>query len=134
MYLQSSLKNPNGDFSLMDQIGCEFDVILVEPPLHEYRTSNGVHFNKYYTWDEIKAIDVGSVASQRSFIFLWCGSGDGLDKGRECLKKWGFRRCEDICWIKTNKKNPKHTLNNESIGIFQSTKVLKRLIFQIKDI
>ena len=37
---------------------------------------------------------MGSIAAQRSFIFLWCGSGEGLDKGRECLRKWGFRRCE----------------------------------------
>jgi N6-adenosine-specific RNA methylase IME4 len=43
---------------------------------------------------KIKSIDIGSVAAQRSFIFLWCGSGEGLDKGRECLRKWGFRRCE----------------------------------------
>ena len=33
-----------------------------------------------------------------------CGSAEGLDAGRHCLKKWGFRRCEDICWIKTNKE------------------------------
>jgi len=63
------------------------------------------------------------VAAQRSFIFLWCGNGDGLDKGRECLKKWGFRRCEDICWIKTNKKSPEHNRNIESGAIFQRTKV-----------
>lgn len=32
-----------------------------------------------------------------------CGSAEGLDAGRHCLRKWGFRRCEDIVWIKTNK-------------------------------
>lgn len=74
---------------------------------------------------KIKAIDVGSVAAQRSFIFLWCGSAEGLDKGRECLKKWGFRRCEDICWIKTNKKSPEHNRNIESGAILQRTKVTK---------
>lgn len=30
----------------------------------------------------------------------------GLAAGRACLKRWGFRRCEDICWIKTNKGAP----------------------------
>ena len=85
---------------------------------HRYRTTNGVHFDKYYSWDEIKSIDVGSIAASRSFIFLWCGAGDGLDRGRECLKSWGFRRCEDICWIKTNKR-----CGTRSNGaIFQRTK------------
>ena len=121
MYIKSKLTNANStDFNLMEIIGCEFDVILVEPPLHEYQ--NGVHFDKCFTWDEIKAIDIGSIAAQRSFIFLWCGNGDGLDKGRECLKKWGFRRCEDICWIKTNKISPEHNRNIESGAIFQRTK------------
>ena len=26
-----------------------------------------------------------------------------LSAPRHLLKRWGFRRCEDICWIKTNK-------------------------------
>lgn len=123
MYLKSNLVTKNGsDFPLHDQIGCEFDVILLEPPLYEYQNANGVHFDKYFTWDEIKAIDVGSVAAQRSFIFLWCGSADGLDKGRECLKKWGFRRCEDICWIQTNKSSPHHNRNIDNGAIFQRSK------------
>ena len=42
------------------------------------------------------------MSSSRSFVFLWCGSSDGLDLGRLCLQNWGFRRCEDICWIRTN--------------------------------
>lgn len=123
MYLKNPLASANGvDFPLHNYIGTEFDVILIEPPLYEYHSANGVHFDKYFTWDEIKAIDVGSVAAQRSFIFLWCGSAEGLDKGRECLKKWGFRRCEDICWIKTNKKSPEHNRNIESGAILQRTK------------
>lgn len=24
-------------------------------------------------------------------------------QGRQLLQGWGFRRCEDICWLKTNK-------------------------------
>ena len=54
----------------------------------------------------------------------------GLDKGRECLKKWGFRRCEDICWIKTNKKSPEHNRNIDSGAIFQRTKVKTLLFFR----
>ena len=41
-----------------------------------------------------------------SVRFCRCGCAEGLEAGRHCLKKWGFRRCEDICWIKTNKEHP----------------------------
>lgn len=52
MCLKSKLTNENnGEFPLMDLLGCEFDVILVEPPLHEYQ--NGVHFDKCFSWDEV---------------------------------------------------------------------------------
>jgi hypothetical protein len=130
MYIKSPLINKkNNSFPLMELIGCEFDVILIEPPLHEYQLTNGVNFSKYFSWDEIKQIDIGSVASQRSFIFLWCGSGDGLDRGRECLKHWGFRRCEDICWIKTNKNYSKKHLNIDCTdAILQRTKVILELV------
>lgn len=133
MYIRSDLLGTNGDdFDLNALLGSEFDVILIEPPLHEYQLANKVYFDRYYTWDEIKAIDVGSITSSRSFIFLWCGSADGLDKGRECLKKWGFRRCEDICWIKTNKKSKTQNRFIDSNGILQRTKVFffSKLFFQ----
>lgn len=29
-----------------------------------------------------------------------CGCAEGLEAGRHCLNKWGFKRIEDICWIK----------------------------------
>ena len=54
MYLKCDLKTGSGvDFPLHDQIGCEFDVILVEPPLYEYQTANGVYFDNYFTWDQV---------------------------------------------------------------------------------
>lgn len=63
------------------------------------------------------------IADKRSFIFLWCGSGEGLNKGRECLQRWGFRRCEDICWVQTNcKKNRLKYV--EPDAILQRTKVI----------
>lgn len=107
MYLKVDLKDD--DFSLA-QLNGKFDVILIEPPLEEY-TRNGLvntdlrNHQSYWTWQEIMALPIGSIAAQRSFIFMWVGSSEGLDEGRVCLKKWGFRRCEDICWIKTNKCN-----------------------------
>ncbi|CAG5132508.1 unnamed protein product [Candidula unifasciata] len=117
MYLQADLE----EFDLR-QLNCKFDVILVEPPLEEYQRTQGAVFDKYWDWDEIESLDIPSVAAQRSFIWIWCGNAEGLERGRLCLKRWGFRRCEDICWIKTNLKNPGHNKNLEPNAIFQRTK------------
>ena len=67
-------------------------------------------------------LEIPAVAAHRSFIFLWVGTLEGLDKGRQCLAEWGFRRCEDICWIKTNAKNP-GSVGLEPNAILQRTKV-----------
>jgi len=97
MYLRCDLETFD-----IKSLGQKFDVILIEPPLEEYARSNGVAGVKFWDWDKIMALDVGEAAASRAFVFLWCGSSDGLDLGRLCLQTWGFRRCEDICWIKTN--------------------------------
>jgi len=89
----------------LKQLNCKFDTILIEPPLEEYSRTYGVTQTKFWDWDKIMALDIGEISSGRSFVFLWCGSSDGLDLGRLCLQNWGFRRCEDICWIRTNNKN-----------------------------
>ncbi|KXJ18842.1 N6-adenosine-methyltransferase non-catalytic subunit [Exaiptasia diaphana] len=119
MYLRADLMTYD-----VAELDCKFDVILIDPPLEEYqRRDAGVSFNwKPWSWDEIMKLDVEEVAAQRSFIFLWCGSHEGLTEGRKCLKKWGFRRCEDICWIKTNKTNPGNVKYLEPNAIFQHTK------------
>ncbi|XP_064473231.1 N6-adenosine-methyltransferase non-catalytic subunit-like [Ornithodoros turicata] len=117
MYLKSDLESFN-----FRELNCKFDVILVEPPLEEYQRTCGVANTKFWSWDDIMKLEIEEVAASRSFVFLWCGSSDGLDLGRQCLRKWGFRRCEDICWIKTNIKNPEHKKNLEPRAVFQRTK------------
>ncbi|XP_070545428.1 N(6)-adenosine-methyltransferase non-catalytic subunit METTL14-like [Ptychodera flava] len=118
MYLKCDLET----FDLRE-LDSKFDVILLEPPLEEYQIRPGVMSNqKFWSWEEISKLDVPSAAAHRSFIFLWCGSSDGLDEGRRCLKDWGYRRCEDICWIKTNIKNPGHIKDLEPGAVFQRTK------------
>ncbi|CAA7262608.1 unnamed protein product [Cyclocybe aegerita] len=71
----------------------KFDVILIDPP-----------FSSSFTWDHLQEISIPSLAGDPSFVFLWVGSGagEGLERGREILAKWGYRRCEDVVWIKTN--------------------------------
>ena len=88
----------------------KFDVILIDPPLPEYyrrAQSFGVDLAPFEPWtfDEIQNLRVDLIADNCCFLFLWVGSSEGLDKGRELLKNWNFRRCEDIVWIKTNKLN-----------------------------
>lgn len=56
-----------------------------------------------------------------------CGTAEGLDAGRHCLQKWGFRRVEDLVWIKTNKeRNPRtgylQAMNQEPYSILTHTK------------
>jgi mRNA (2'-O-methyladenosine-N6-)-methyltransferase len=118
MYLKTDLRTLP-----LSSLPIKFDVILVEPPLEEYQRSKGVSGAiDFWQWEQIMSLDIASVAAPRSFLFLWCGSSEGLDYGRICLRQWGFRRCEDICWIRTNVQNPGHTKNLESRAVFQRTK------------
>lgn len=50
--------------------------------------------------------------------------------GRDCLRRWGFRRCEDICWIRTNIETPGHSKNLENGVVLQRTK--ERCLMGIK--
>ena len=134
-YLHADLRT----FHLPSLHPTKFDCILIDPPLEEYAhaypsrvaplsrlpppshgpSSEGEPARRpYWTWDEIAALPVPSIAANPGFIWLWVGSGrahrsettgeivSGLDKGREILQKWGYRRCEDITWLRTNRKRP----------------------------
>ncbi|KAF5361452.1 hypothetical protein D9758_006260 [Tetrapyrgos nigripes] len=72
---------------------CKFDVIVLDPP-----------FSSSFTWDHLQELPIPSLAADPSFVFIWVGSGagEGLERGREVLAKWGYRRCEDVVWVKTN--------------------------------
>uniref|UniRef100_U5EWJ3 N(6)-adenosine-methyltransferase non-catalytic subunit METTL14 n=1 Tax=Corethrella appendiculata TaxID=1370023 RepID=U5EWJ3_9DIPT len=119
MYLQCDLKTFD-----MKSLGTKFDVILIEPPLEEYanKSAAGGAPRNFWSWEEILNLDISEIAAHRSFVFLWCGSSEGLDMGRNCLRKWGFRRCEDICWIRTNINSPGHSKILEPKAVFQRTK------------
>lgn len=69
-------------------------MILLDPP-----------FSSSFGWDQLQELPVPNLAADPSFVFLWVGSGagEGLERGREVLAKWGYRRCEDVVWVKTNK-------------------------------
>ncbi|KAK6137927.1 hypothetical protein DH2020_028340 [Rehmannia glutinosa] len=104
--------------------GTKFDVILVDPPWEEYvhRAPGVTDHMDYWTFEEIMNLKIEAIADTPSFIFLWVGDGVGLEQGRQCLKKWGFRRCEDICWVKTNKTTATPGLRHDSHTLFQRSK------------
>ncbi|VDL89820.1 unnamed protein product [Schistocephalus solidus] len=116
MYLRADLLT----FDLRE-LNSVFDVILIEPPLEEYNKTAGMLGARTWSWLEIERLEIEKIAAPRSFIWIWCGSGEGLEGARKCFRKWGFRRCEDICWIKSNKNNPGHE-QLEPGAIFQRTK------------
>nr|QTZ19467.1 methyltransferase 1 [Bixa orellana] len=121
MYFKCDLR----EFELSPEFfGSKFDVILVDPPWEEYvHRAPGVSDHiEYWTFEEIMNLKIEAIADTPSFIFLWVGDGVGLEQGRQCLKKWGFRRCEDICWVKTNKTNATPGLRHDSHTIFQHSK------------
>ena len=74
-----------------------FDAIYLDPPWRDPRWPPA----------RVAALRVDRVANPRgAFVFLWCGDGNDrtLEYGRECLRSWGFRRVEEIVWLKTNKE------------------------------
>lgn len=92
----------------LSSLGTKFDVILVDPPWEEYQSrvvGSYVPQEDLTPWtlEELKQLKVGEIAETQSFCFIWCGETH-LEHGRELLKRWGFRRVEDICWVKTNRK------------------------------
>ena len=82
----------NGATQLMtfdlSTLGTRFDVILLEPSLEEYwRRASRVTLT-WSPWEKEKIMNIKLEDVGAQGLFLWCGSCEGLDLGRECLKKW----------------------------------------------
>ncbi|KAJ3343924.1 N6-adenosine-methyltransferase subunit mettl14 [Gonapodya sp. JEL0774] len=116
-------------------LGTRFDVILIDPPLEEYYRRYPAMTGQLkagedimWTFDEIATLPIQDLAANPSFIFIWVGCAEGLDKGRDLLNKWGYRRAEDITWLKTNSTNPGHhpdevaTRNPDAQPVFRRVK------------
>lgn len=102
MYIQCDLSTYD-----LRNVGNRFDVILIDAPLEEYqrRAPDVIFDHRPWTFDQIGALRVDLLADIPSFLFMWVGSSDGLRHGRAVMQQWGYRRVEDICWVKTNKKS-----------------------------
>ncbi|KAK3434159.1 hypothetical protein EUGRSUZ_D01689 [Eucalyptus grandis] len=79
----------------MDVIG-QFGVIMADPPWD-------IHMELPYgtmSDDEMRNLNVPALQTD-GLIFLWV-TGRAMELGRECLELWGYKRCEEIIWVKTN--------------------------------
>eukprot|EP00917_Polyrhabdina_sp_WS-2016_P006126 GHVP01013567.1.p1 GENE.GHVP01013567.1~~GHVP01013567.1.p1 ORF type:complete len:353 (-),score=71.04 GHVP01013567.1:1400-2458(-) len=90
----------------LTSLNCTFDVVLIDPPWEEYSVrAAGAGGEELIPWslEEMMNLKVDAITAAPSFCFLWAGS-DHWDDARKLLSHWGFRRCEEICWCKTNLK------------------------------
>ncbi|KAJ3680162.1 hypothetical protein LUZ60_016440 [Juncus effusus] len=79
----------------MDILG-QFGVIMADPPWD-------IHMELPYGTmadDEMKNLNVPALQTD-GLIFLWV-TGRAMELGRDCLEKWGYKRVEEIIWVKTN--------------------------------
>lgn len=71
-------------------------VVMADPPWD-------IHMELPYgtlTDDEVKNLKIGDI-HEDGMIFLWV-TGRAMELARECFKIWGYRRIEEIIWVKTN--------------------------------
>uniref|UniRef100_A0A0B6ZWL5 mRNA m(6)A methyltransferase n=1 Tax=Arion vulgaris TaxID=1028688 RepID=A0A0B6ZWL5_9EUPU len=50
--------------------------------------------------NEMRKLDIPGLQDD-GFIFLWV-TGRAMELGRECLELWGYKRVDEIIWVKTN--------------------------------
>jgi len=74
----------------------KFSVIMADPPWD-------IHMELPYgtmSDNEMKGLPVAKLQDD-GYIFLWV-TGRAIELGRECLQIWGYRRCDELIWVKTN--------------------------------
>ncbi|KAG8201558.1 hypothetical protein JTE90_011232 [Oedothorax gibbosus] len=74
----------------------KFSVVMADPPWD-------IHMELPYgtmSDDEMRHLNIPSLQDE-GLIFLWV-TGRAMELGRECLQLWGYERCDEIIWVKTN--------------------------------
>ena len=82
----------NFDYSILGK----FDVIMADPPWD-------IHMELPYGTlkdEELKDLPVAKLQDD-GVIFLWV-TGRATELARDCLEIWGYKRKEELVWIKTN--------------------------------
>ncbi|CAH8641117.1 unnamed protein product [Dicrocoelium dendriticum] len=87
----------NCDIRLIDMsVLGKFAVIMADPPWD-------IHMELPYgtmSDDEMRRLDIPCLQDD-GYIFLWV-TGRAMELGRECLRLWGYKRVDEIIWVKTN--------------------------------
>ncbi|KAL5022915.1 hypothetical protein ScPMuIL_002070 [Solemya velum] len=71
-------------------------VIMADPPWD-------IHMELPYgtmSDDEMRKLPIPTLQDD-GFIFLWV-TGRAMELGRECLDLWGYKRIDELIWVKTN--------------------------------
>ncbi|KAL7418578.1 regulatory protein [Cryptotrichosporon argae] len=94
---------------LMDLKAAHVDAVSHAPLTASLSTLGGHRFDVVLIhaaglggdWAATASLPVRQLSADPGFVFLWVGQGDGagLERGRECLARWGFRRAEDIVHV-----------------------------------
>ncbi|EIE25150.1 MT-A70-domain-containing protein [Coccomyxa subellipsoidea C-169] len=74
----------------------KFGVIMADPPWE-------IHQDLPYGTmadDEMRKLNIGTLQDE-GVIFLWV-TGRAMELGRECLEIWGYKRVDELIWVKTN--------------------------------
>ena len=89
-YIQADLRY--FDVSILGK----FSVIMADPPWD-------IHMELPYgtmSDDEMRQLKIPCIQDE-GLIFLWV-TGRAMELGRECLSLWGYERCDEIIWVKSN--------------------------------
>jgi len=74
----------------------KFDIVLADPPWD-------IHMDLPYGTmkdDEMKNLKI-NILQDEGLIFLWV-TGRAMELGRECLEAWGYKKAQELIWVKTN--------------------------------
>merc|ERR1719504_322619 len=74
----------------------QISVVMADPPWD-------IHMELPYgtlTDDEVRNLKIGDI-HEDGMIFLWV-TGRAMELARECFRIWGYKRIEEIIWVKTN--------------------------------
>merc|ERR1712176_1502981 len=80
------------DFNVLGKFGA----VMADPPWD-------IHMELPYgtlTDDEVRNLRIGDI-HQDGVCFLWV-TGRAMELARDCFRIWGYRRIEEIIWVKTN--------------------------------
>lgn len=49
--------------------------------------------------DEMKRLPIPDLQTDGGLLFLWV-TGRAMEVGRDCLAAWGYKRIDEIVWVK----------------------------------